>query len=107
MSQTDRFERTAARAIDSEVRRIIDEQYARCKALLGAHKDQVLALSNALFKKETIGYPDLKEILGPRPFPISGAYEKFVDTRLLETKKVETEEETATSAAPAAVLDPL
>ena len=48
------------------------------------HKDKVEALSTMLFAKETIGYPDLKEVLGPRPWPISGAYEKFVDTRALQ-----------------------
>jgi AFG3 family protein len=80
------FSEQTAVAIDNEVRRIIDQQYARCKDLLSQHKAQVLALSNALFKKETIGYPDLKEILGPRPFPISGAYEKFVDQQVLEKR---------------------
>jgi len=85
------FSEQTAQQIDTEVRRIIDQQYKRCKDLLSLHKDQVLALSNALFKKETIGYPDLKEILGPRPFPISGAYEKFVDTRLLEKGVIQPE----------------
>lgn len=81
------FSEQTAQAMDAEVRRIIDEQYTRCKSLLAAHKDKVEALSQSLFKKETIGYPDLKEILGPRPWPISGAYEKFVDTRTINDLK--------------------
>ena len=78
------FSEQTAQLMDAEVKRIIAEQYDRCKALLGVHKDKVEALSTMLFAKETIGYPDLKEVLGPRPWPISGAYEKFVDTRALQ-----------------------
>ena len=81
------FSEQTAQAIDSEVKLIIAAQYARCKDLLGEHKDQVIALSQALFAKETIGYPDLKEILGPRPYPISGAYEKFVDVQKILAAK--------------------
>ena len=78
------FSEETAQLIDQEVKQLIQTQYSRCKTLLNEHKDKVEALSKSLFAKETIGYPDLKEILGPRPWPISGAYEKFVDTRTLE-----------------------
>ena len=86
------FSEETARKIDSEVKRIIDAQYARCKALLLSNKEKVSALSAALFKKETIGYSDLKQILGPRPWPINGAYEKFVDTQTLKTVQEESDE---------------
>jgi AFG3 family protein len=84
------FSEQTAQLIDAEVKRIIESQYSRVKSLLDDHREKVEALSKALFAKETIGYPDLKDILGPRPFPISGAYEKFVDTRVLATKAEET-----------------
>jgi AFG3 family protein len=88
------FSEQTAQLIDAEVRRLIDSQYDRVKALLNEHREKVEALSKALFAKETIGYPDLKEILGPRPFPISGAYEKFVDTRTLKEEEPPKTEET-------------
>ena len=88
------FSEQTAQLIDSEVRRLIDSQYARVKGLLNDHREQVEALSKALFAKETIGYPDLKDILGPRPFPISGAYEKFVDTRTIAAADKKEEEKT-------------
>jgi AFG3 family protein len=94
------FSEKTAQMIDAEVRNIIDSQYSRVKALLGEHKEKVEALSKALFAKETIGYPDLKEILGPRPYPISGAYEKFVDTRMLEEKAPQKAEEVQTTEVP-------
>jgi hypothetical protein len=94
------FSEKTAQMIDAEVRNIIDSQYSRVKALLGEHKEKVEALSKALFAKETIGYPDLKEILGPRPYPISGAYEKFVDTRMLEEQAPQKAEELQTTEVP-------
>jgi AFG3 family protein len=78
------FSEQTAQLIDSEVRSLIESQYERVKGLLSQHKEQLIALSESLFAKETIGYMDLKEILGPRPWPIAGAYEKFVDTSLVE-----------------------
>lgn len=83
------FSEQTAQLIDAEVKRIIESQYSRVKSLLNDHREKVEALSHSLFAKETIGYPDLKDILGPRPFPISGAYEKFVDTRVLATNKAQ------------------
>ncbi len=78
------FSEHTAQLIDAEVRTLIEQQYDRCKQLLGEHKEKLVKLSESLFAKETIGYRDLKEILGPRPWPIAGAYEKFVDTSIVE-----------------------
>ena len=42
---------------------------------------QVIALSELLFKKETVVCKDLKEVLGDRPWPIKSGYQKFIDIR--------------------------
>lgn len=55
--------------IDVEVRKIIDNQYQECKVLIEQNKEKLAALAERLLEKETIGLPDIVEILGPRPFP--------------------------------------
>ena len=74
------FSEATAEKIDFEVRKIVDEQYLRSKQLLETYREQVLALSELLFKKETVGYTDLKEVLGARPWQIKSGYQKFVDS---------------------------
>lgn len=55
--------------IDTEVKKIIDNQYNACKELILANKDKLEQLAERLLEKETISLPDIVEILGPRPFP--------------------------------------
>jgi ATP-dependent Zn protease len=54
--------------IDREVRRIVDEQYTRVKALLSESKGLVAAMADALAAKETLVQTDLRDLLGDRPF---------------------------------------
>jgi cell division protease FtsH len=59
-----------AHAIDEEVRRIIDGNYARAKKLLEDNVDKLHAMAKALMKYETIGAEQIKDIMGgkdPRP----------------------------------------
>merc|ERR1719321_2166080 len=58
--------------IDREVRRIVDEQYVRVKALLMESKSLVAAMADALAAKETLVLSDLKDLLGERPFVVAG-----------------------------------
>ncbi|MBR4268314.1 MAG: ATP-dependent zinc metalloprotease FtsH [Prevotella sp.] len=60
-SETDRL-------IDSEVLKMINEQYARAKALLEEHKEGHNALAELLIAREVIFAEDVEKIFGKRPW---------------------------------------
>jgi len=56
--------------VDSEIRRIIDEQYHLAKRLLGENRDKVEAITKALLEWETIDSEQIDDIMAgkaPRP----------------------------------------
>ena len=56
--------------VDSEIRRIIDEQYALAKKLLEENRDKVEAMTKALLEWETIDAEQIEDIMAgqsPRP----------------------------------------
>jgi cell division protease FtsH len=55
-----------ARQIDEEIKRIINEQYDRAKAILLEHKDQHKSLTDVLLDREVIYADDLEKIFGKR-----------------------------------------
>jgi cell division protease FtsH len=57
------YSETTAREIDCEVRRIIEEQYGRVRALLTAQEESLRAAAQALLNKETISGEELKGIV--------------------------------------------
>jgi cell division protease FtsH len=72
--QRDYSERTAEE-IDEEVRRVIDEAHARCRAVLTQHRDSLELLASKLIEVETVEGDDLRRLLGPaenRPLPEDG-----------------------------------
>ena len=59
--------------IDEEVRKIIDRNYERAKALLEKHEDKLHIMAKALMKYETIDQQQVKEIMeGKEPTPPEG-----------------------------------
>ena len=60
-------ERTAE-LIDEEVKRMINEQYARAKELLSKHKEGHNQLAQLLVEKEVIFAEDVERIFGKRPW---------------------------------------
>ena len=60
-------ERTAEQ-IDEEVKRMINEQYDRAKAILSEHKDGHNELARLLVEKEVIFAEDVERIFGKRPW---------------------------------------
>jgi cell division protease FtsH len=56
--------------IDEEVRKIIDRNYARAKAILEEHESQLHVMAKALMKYETIDGPQIRDIMeGREPRP--------------------------------------
>jgi cell division protease FtsH len=61
---------TTARIIDEEVRRLIDDNYLRAKAILESNVDKLHKMSEALIKYETIDESQIKDIMaGNEPKP--------------------------------------
>jgi len=55
------------RKVDSEIRRIIDEQYALARRLLEDSRDKVEAMAKALLELETIDADQIDDIMAGRP----------------------------------------
>jgi len=62
------FSEQTAALIDSEIKRLTDEQYQRAIKILQENKDKLDMLANKLLEKEVIFKEDLEEIFGKRPF---------------------------------------
>jgi cell division protease FtsH len=60
--QRDYSEQTAV-SIDAEVRRIVEENYERAKAILVEHREVLEKLAQALLEKETLGLSDIDRII--------------------------------------------
>ena len=59
------FSEQTAHDIDVEVRRFVEEAYARARAIIEAKNVQINAIADLLLEKETIYSEDLEQILGP------------------------------------------
>ena len=58
------YSEETARIIDSEIKRILDDSYARAKSELAAHLDQLKTLATALLEKEVLDAEEVKVIIG-------------------------------------------
>ncbi len=67
----DQFQRpyseTTAAMIDEEVRRLLDEQFERAKALLRERREELELLARTLLEKEVLLKSDIEKLIGPRP----------------------------------------
>jgi cell division protease FtsH len=61
------YSEEVARQIDEEVRRFIEEAYARAKEVLSRHRDRLDRLAHALIERETLEGEELKAILDGVP----------------------------------------
>ncbi len=62
------YSEETARAIDAEVKRIIDESYDRAKKELSSHLDKLKTLATALLEKEVLDAEEVRAIVGiPAP----------------------------------------
>jgi len=58
------YSEETARLIDEEVKRIVDEGYAKAKGLLQQSMDKLKLLSNALLEKEVLDGEEVKRLVG-------------------------------------------
>ena len=83
------YSEETAKIIDQEIKKIIDGQYERAKAILKKHEDKLHQLANKLLETEVIFKEDLEVIFGKRPF------EKEVVKKDKSDKEASNEEKTS------------
>ncbi len=62
------YSEETAQRIDTEISKIIEEQYQRALEVLENNKDKLITLAERLLEKEVIFKEDLEKIFGKRPF---------------------------------------
>jgi cell division protease FtsH len=72
------YSEKTAETIDTEVHKMIQEQYERAKALLNEHKEGHAELARILIEKEVIFAEDVEKIFGKRPW--ASRSEEIFDT---------------------------
>ena len=69
--QQDQFQKPysdeTAFMIDDEVRKLLDSQYERAKALLRERRKELEILPKTLLEKEVLLKSDVEKLIGPRP----------------------------------------
>lgn len=71
------FSEETARKIDSEVKRIVNVAYNKCKTLLEEKKAEVGLVAEELLAKEVLSRDDMVRLLGKRPFGDNKDFEKY------------------------------
>ena len=82
------YSETTAKIIDDEVLRLINEQYARAKAILTEQKEGHNRLAELLISREVIYAEDVEKIFGKRPW-ISRSQEIIAENDALDDPKLE------------------
>jgi AFG3 family protein len=72
------YSNLTAEKMDAEVRKIVDEAYARTLKLMEDKKEQVRLVAELLLEKETITNSDVARLVGKRPFGTSKEYDDYV-----------------------------
>ena len=93
VTKTNHVSERTMQAVDEEVRRIIDEQYAVAKKIIEDNRDKMEAMAHALLEWETIDKDQIDDIMAgraPRPPKTASASENM-----------KPREEASTAAAPA------
>lgn len=63
------FSNERAELVDVEARSIVEKAYRRTEEILIKHRDGLEKVAQLLLKQEVINQENVREILGPRPFP--------------------------------------
>ena len=76
------FSEHTAVEIDGEVRRIMEEAYARARAIIEANNDKINAMADLLLEKETIYAEDIVPILGESAQTLAKAEEETTEKEI-------------------------
>lgn len=67
VTRTTQVSEATMQTVDSEIRRIIDEQYGLARKLIEEHSDKMHAMAKALLDWETIDAEQIEDIMQGRP----------------------------------------
>jgi len=97
-SFTKPYSEETSKLIDQEVRKLIDDGYARTKKLLLEKKEQVRIVAEALLEREVLFQSDVEALIGKRPFE----EKKVLDVPIAEstTEEVKPVEKPAEKKSP-------
>ena len=107
------YSEETARKIDSEISKLIEEQYIRAIEVLEKNKDKLEVLADLLLEKEVIFKEDLERIFGKRPFEKQfdrlGQEKAIKSPETEEDKVVQDEADTADvkSSVPEESIEPI
>lgn len=82
------YSEQTAYAIDQEVKRMIDESYAKCKSILSENMDRLLKVSDTLLEKETITRTEFEKIISGEQEPVEGEVHIEESDLSKEAKKI-------------------
>lgn len=74
------YSEKTAELIDTEISKLIEEQYQRAVRILEENKDKLTELANVLLEKEVIFKDNLEKIFGERPFELPEIVERVATT---------------------------
>ena len=86
------YSESTAQLIDEEVKRMVNDQYARAKQLLDEHREGHAALADLLMSREVIFAEDVEKIFGKRPW--TSRSEEIMAAEEAPNEKAEKVEET-------------
>jgi cell division protease FtsH len=92
------YSEATAEKIDREVKKIIDDAYARTLDLLSERSQELEIIAQELLEKEIIFQSDLERLIGKRPFDHQTNYEAFTSNGLGD--EIIQHEEQAADATP-------
>jgi cell division protease FtsH len=84
------YSEATAEKIDREVKGLIDNAYARTKALLVKHRDHLDVIARELLEKEIIFQSDLERLIGKRPFEHPTTYQHYTNGQQFSGEPVDT-----------------
>jgi cell division protease FtsH len=88
-----------ARAIDEEIKAIIDRNYKRARQILNDHMDILHAMKDALMKYETIDAPQIDDLMNRRPVRAPAGWDDNDSSNPTATSSSQGEPEKNISAA--------
>ncbi|GFZ45827.1 26S protease regulatory subunit 4 homolog [Saitozyma sp. JCM 24511] len=85
------FSEATAEALDKAVKKMVTEAHRRTTELLTEKKAEVEKVAKLLLEREVITREDMRNLLGPRPFPTADEMDEYIAKQLDKKKDDPTE----------------
>ena len=103
--QSREYSEESAAEIDAEVKRLLDQCYARACKLLEENRDKLVAVSEALLERDTLSRAEFEAVMNGEPLPPLSEADKMKPSEAVaaETGSVENPEAAKEGPAPAEI----